>query len=317
MERDFRWLIMDKTGQPNLFVLKCILTLISTLFLTTTPAFCKASHRSSPKTTDPNTSSTEPNYTSHIAELKNKLQNKGFTVILQKPFVVIGDEPPETVRSRSIRTVKWSVDKLKQDYYKNDPNKIINIWLFKDSESYNKHTRQFFNERPTTPFGFYSDKHNALIMNIATGGGTLVHEIVHPFMSANFPQCPPWFNEGLASLYEQCREKDGHIYGMTNWRLEGLQKDIRAGKVRPFKDLTSASEFTFYHKPSGDNYAQARYLCYYLQQKNLLTKYYHKFRANCKTDPTGYETLKKILGTKDMKKFQKQWENFVLKLKFP
>ena len=168
-----------------------------------------------------------------------------------------------------------------------------------------------------TQFGFYSDKHNALIMNIATGGGTLVHEIVHPFMSANFPKCPPWFNEGLASLFEQCREKDGHIHGLTNWRLEGLQKDIRAGKVSSFKDLTSTNEFTFYNKAGNDNYAQARYLCYYLQQKNLLRKYYHQFRANRKTDPTGYKTLKNILGTNDMEKFQKKWEAFVLKLNFP
>ena len=34
-------------------------------------------------------------------------------------------------------------------------------------------------------------------MNISTGGGTLVHEIVHPFIEANFPACPPWLNEGL------------------------------------------------------------------------------------------------------------------------
>ena len=25
-----------------------------------------------------------------------------------------------------------------------------------------------------------------------TGGGTLVHEIVHPFLRANFPECPAW-----------------------------------------------------------------------------------------------------------------------------
>ena len=42
------------------------------------------------------------------------------------------------------------------------------------------------------------------IMNIATGGGTLVHEIVHPYVEANFPGCPAWFNEGLGSLYEAC-----------------------------------------------------------------------------------------------------------------
>ena len=46
-------------------------------------------------------------------------------------------------------------------------------------------------------------------MNIATGGGTLVHEIVHPFVEANFPGCPTWFNEGLGSLYEQSAERKG------------------------------------------------------------------------------------------------------------
>ena len=50
-------------------------------------------------------------------------------------------------------------------------------------------------------------------MNISTGGGTLVHEIVHPFVAANFPNCPAWFNEGLGSLYEQSGEVNGAIHG--------------------------------------------------------------------------------------------------------
>ena len=40
-----------------------------------------------------------------------------------------------------------------------------------------------------------------VVLGTSTGGGTLVHEIVHPFMRANFPNCPSWFDEGLASLY--------------------------------------------------------------------------------------------------------------------
>ena len=67
----------------------------------------------------------------------------------------------------------------------------------------------------------------------------------------------------------------------------------------------------------GNNYAQARYLCYYLQEKNLLTKYYQEFTKNIKQDPNGYETLKKILNEKDMADFQKRWEQWVLKLRFP
>src|SRR6185503_17693787 len=51
----------------------------------------------------------------HVAELKRSVP-PGFTLVLQPPFVVIGDEASEIVKSRAIRTVKWSVDELKQEY---------------------------------------------------------------------------------------------------------------------------------------------------------------------------------------------------------
>ena len=107
-------------------------------------------------------------------------------------------------------------------------------------------------------------------MNIATGGGTLVHEIVHPFVAANFPACPSWFNEGLGSLYEQCSERDGRIEGLSNWRLAGLQSAIRAGRLPTFEALTATTDREFYDADPGTNYSQARYLCYWLEQHQLL-----------------------------------------------
>jgi hypothetical protein len=154
-------------------------------------------------------------------------------------------------------------------------------------------------------------------MNIATGGGTLVHEIVHPFMRANFPQCPAWFNEGLGSLYEQSSSRDGHIIGLTNWRLPALQEAIRAKKVPSFQALTATSSAEFYDQDPGTNYAQARYLAYYLQEQGLLGRFYREFRASAATDPTGYATLRSVLGSPDMGAFQKRWESFVLGLRFP
>jgi hypothetical protein len=176
-----------------------------------------------------------------------------------------------------------------------------------------------FDDEPSTPFGYYSAKHRALVMNISTGGGTLVHEIVHPFMRANFPKCPPWFNEGLASLYEQSREKDGKITGLINWRYTGLEKAIKEKKLIPFKQLMAMDDDDFYGEKTGasynQHYGQSRYLCYYLQEKGLLVKFYREFVANAKTDPTGFETLKRVLGEKDMDAFQKKWEKFILGLR--
>ncbi len=188
--------------------------------------------------------------------------------------------------------------------------------MFKDRASYLKHTGEIFGDKPSTPFGYYSPRHKALIMNIATGGGTLVHEIVHPYMAANFESCPAWFNEGMGSLFEQCREERGHIVGLVNWRLKGLRNAIRKGGLESFKALTSTSTNQFYGEGSGLRYAQARYLLYYLQEKDLLRKYYKLFYTNRVKDPTGYVSLQAVLGEKDMDKFQTRWEAWVLKLQY-
>ncbi|MCP4153718.1 MAG: hypothetical protein GY757_38690 [bacterium] len=254
-------------------------------------------------------------YAQHMMKLRKKIPGPEFTVILQKPFVVISDETPETVKFLAENIVQWAVKKIKHMYFKKNPTDIIDIWLFNGKKSYRKYTREIFGDSPETPFGYSSSRHKALIMNIRTGTGTLVHELVHPFIRSNFPTCPSWFNEGLASLYEQCTGKDDKIVGLLNWRLPGLQEALKNGVVPSFRYLTATSEYDFYEKDPGTNYAQARYLCYYLQEKGLLVKFYRKFHSNWKTDPTGYKSLKAILGITDMKPFRKKWEQFVLNLK--
>ena len=261
---------------------------------------------------------TAADYAQHVMRLKKKVPGPEFSIVIQPPFVVIGDEPAGDVRRYAERTIKWAVDRLKAAYFEKDPAEILDVWLFRDKESYEKHCRAIFKHAPTTPYGYYSDSDRALVMNIATGGGTLVHEIVHPFMAANFPGCPAWFNEGLGSLYEQCEDKDGLIHGLTNWRLAGLQEAIRKKQVPSFQALCTTTDDRFYADGRGTNYAQARYLCYYLQEQGLLQKFYRRFAGNRAKDPSGYETLKAVLGRDDagMKTFQREWEAYVLRLVF-
>jgi hypothetical protein len=255
-------------------------------------------------------------FEAHMKALNPKVP-AGFTVIVEPPFVVIGDGKRDAVKASVEHTVRWAVRMLKQDYFAKDPEYIMDIWLFCDKDSYEANTQKIFGEKPSSPFGYCSYTHRALIMNIGTGGGTLVHEIVHAFLRSNFPQVPAWSSEGFASLYEQCGEKDGHIRGMTNWRLAGLQKAIREKRLVSFELLTALSDDDFYSKDKGGNYAQARYLCYYLQEKGLLVNYYKEFITACKDDPTGFLTLKKTLGREDMPAFQKEWEAWVMGLSFP
>lgn len=260
-------------------------------------------------------------YEAHLKEVIKKYPNTDFSAVIQEPFIVISDCPKEHLEKKwAIGTIKWAVTNLKKSYFTKDPDEILEIWLFKNKESYEKNAKILWGKVPSTPYGYYSPADKVLVMNIATGGGTLVHEIVHPYIHANFPECPPWFNEGLGSLYEQSSFKNNKIWGLTNWRLEGLKNKIEKGKLPTFEALMKFSDNEFYNSENGsysDNYAQSRYLLYYLQENDLLITYYKEFTANKKEDPTGYQTLKKLLKESDMLAFQKKWETYVMTLEFP
>ena len=70
----------------------------------------------------------------------------------------------------------------------------------------------------------------------------------------------------------------------------------------------------FYTDDKGTNYAQSRYLCYYLQEKGVLRKFYQEFLARQKDDPSGYKTLQKVLAETDMDVFKIKWEKYVMGL---
>jgi len=258
-------------------------------------------------------------YDEHLDAVRKRMP-EDFNLVEEPPFIIVSDQDDRNL-NLSVQTVRWTVQRLKKDFFAKNPDETIDIWLFKTKTSYYKNTRTVFQEDPISPFGYYSPKHRALIMNIATGGGTLVHEMVHPFMRTNFPTCPTWFDEGLASLFEQCTDRKGHIAGEINWRLPGLQEAIRTGKTIPFQQLSALSPAEFYGADDNSEYnkyyGQARYLCYYLQEQGLLVKFYREFTANASTDPTGYATLQRVLGVDDMAAFQKKWEAFVLALPVP
>ena len=99
-----------------------------------------------------------------------------------------------------------------------------------------------------------------------------------------------------------------------NWRLPGLKRAIRNGQLPSFVTLAAMGEDEVYEIDPGANYAQARYLCYYLQELGLLVDFYHALYQNRAHDPTGIDTLMRILGIDDLNDFQESWEDWVLTL---
>jgi hypothetical protein len=244
--------------------------------------------------------------------LEKKLAGQGYTVLIQGSWVVIGDESEKMVKKRTTGFFKWTIDLLEKDFFPKRPDKIIEVWLFGNEKTYRKGAKKFFNDTPETPYGYYSPEHDALIMNIGPGPGTLSHELVHPYMEANFPNVPSWFNEGLASLYEQPLEKNGHMWGGTNWRLPGLKKMIKDKKLPELAALLKTTRDGFY-EANYDSYAYARFLVQYLQDKGKLHDFYTKFLADAK-DRTGQAALVAVLG-QDLAAFQPIFNKWAMDLK--
>jgi hypothetical protein len=243
--------------------------------------------------------------------LEKKLSGQGFTVLIEPPFVVVGDEAAKTVKHRATGFLRWTVGLIEKDYFTKRPEKLIEVWLFKNEKTYRKGAKKFFNDEPDTPYGYYSPSADALVMNIGPGAGTLSHELVHPYMEANFPNVPSWFNEGLASLYERPKEKAGHIIGLPNWRLPNLKKEIRANTLPSIQTMLDTTRDGFY-EAAFDSYAYARYLLLYLQEQGKLRDFYTKFLAD-KKDLTGKAALEAVLGEK-LEAFEPKWRKWTLAL---
>ena len=257
-------------------------------------------------------------YADHVTALRKRLAQQGLGEIqirVEEPFVVIGDGT-EAKLAEDAATVRWAVEHLEADFFVARPTKILDVYLFGDSETYEHGVKLLTGDEPGTPYGFYSRAHGGLFMNIATGGGTLVHEIVHPYVEVDFPDAPPWLNDGLGSLFEQSASREGHIIGLPNWRLPGLQRAIADHRVPTFKTLAHLGDNEFYGEDSGVNYAAARYLLYYLQEHGKLREFYAAARAARAKDPSAYGTLVATLGERDMAAFERRWRDYVARLRF-
>jgi len=217
-------------------------------------------------------------------------------VLVEPPFVIAGDMGEAQLRRHAAGSVLRPARAMWASYFARKPARPVRILLFDGRDSYARFAKGDYPGGDFPYFGYYSHADERMVMNIQTGGGTLVHELTHALIAWDFPAVPSWFNEGLASLHEQCMVGERGIAGLTNWRLPALQKAIASGKLRPLRELVSRRDF--YGQQSGLNYAQARYFCMYMQERGLLGKFYRHFRGSSGGADADVRAVEHVFGRK-------------------
>jgi len=242
--------------------------------------------------------------------------------VRSKHLLVIGNGSEKDIRLMAVRLEQFR-EVVTQLFTRPGSDSAVptTVIVFKDDASY----RPFKTNQNNAGYFQPGQDVNYITLSAETRGeqdwfNIIFHEYTHLITNNSIGLSPAWFNEGLASLYEASGEKNGHIRGYTNWRLPALQEAIREGGLLPFPKMMALSSDDFYGgRGNGRNYshyyAQARYLCYHLQEQDLLVKFYKAYVAGVKTDPSGVEALKSVLNERDLKAFQQRWEKMVLGLR--
>jgi hypothetical protein len=237
-----------------------------------------------------------------IAQAKRELGTGASIAIVDDVFVLVGAPGWNGAALKaSVKLVEQAVAAYQHDRFARGPSQAIAVYLFATADPYRRFCRASLHEECISPFGFYLSDERRMIMNAGPGLGTLTHELVHPFVEADFPEAPIWINEGVASLYEApVIPRDGEIRGVKNWRLPRLVKALSSQTERDGASLDKLFRMpddAFRSDHEDLHYAMARYACQWLDDKKQLWPFYHRWRDSFALDPTGEKAFREVTGS--------------------
>lgn len=248
-----------------------------------------------------------------LAELAGEV-GEGYALEVAAGCFVVASHLDVEAREQAIATIESTCRALYAEYLEIRPDRPVKVHLFPSGSAYRSWYFARYGKKPPTPYGLYRTEDRRILLDASSGLGTLAHELVHPLLLADFPAAPAWFNEGFASLFEESRfDEAGRIRGAVNFRLPGLQRALRVGQALPLADLLTVPIAEFHGEGAGLRYAQARFVCLWLQEKGLLLAYYRTFRGSVERDPTGRLALEAVTG-QELPALEGEWRAWVFAL---
>lgn len=240
--------------------------------------------------------------------------------VVQPPFVLAGDLSAAELEAKWQGVVQPACNVLLARYFRQLPQRPVLLLMFRSEAAYRAAAEQLFFDRNVSRFGYYKPGRQAVLVNLGAGDGPLLHELTHVLMDADFPNAPPWLQEGLATLYEACEFREvcerqgadvkadtaldepdsglstsadqpraGRLIPVANWRIAILQQALQNDRLPPLRQWLETASFG---GPSeACDYAYARHWCWFLQQRDVLEWHYATLRKQTAAATRDRQTL--------------------------
>jgi hypothetical protein len=161
-----------------------------------------------------------------------------------------------------------------------DDRPPVDVCVFFSGREYDRFVRRLYGATHLPRFGFYLDGERILVINLSRDIGNLRHELVHPLLRDDFPGVPDWLNEGLASLYETARYRNGRYQFVVNGRLRHLWSALRARDLPTLEQLAASGYEDVHGRGWRTWYATGCHLLLYMERAGRLERFYRAVRAH-------------------------------------
>ncbi len=163
--------------------------------------------------------------------------------------------------------------------------------------------------------GFYNHEARTLVMQRL--GQVMTHEFTHAMHAADLDptgqEHPIWLIEGMAVMYEAATFENDQLVPHDNFRLPYMQLAGRSRHLIGLERLMRMKQKEFVQSNNATlTYGESGSILLYLQEQNLLRKYYDTVKVNYARDATGRLALEQVTGKK-LADFEADWQAWMLK----
>jgi hypothetical protein len=207
-----------------------------------------------------------------------------------------------------------------KEHFARLPDEAVTVLFFTRAADYDGWSRATLGVPGPSNLGVYRSRTREIAADVSLGDAylpTLTHEVVHPFLEADFPTAPVWFGEAVASLFEApVFSADGGIGGVRGGarqarllRALGSPTERATARLDALFDMSTATFLGASRTADGGHaideparvlhYAVARSVASWLDTQGKLWPFYRAWRdarRGAEDDPTGERSFARVMG---------------------